>query len=48
MCSSSEESAGIAYDREFSTVKSWGVKICKFYKEIRLDFIRMKMNLMKN
>ena len=36
------------YDREFSIVKSGGLKYMNFLKVIKLDFICMKMKLMKN
>ena len=38
----------IAYDREFSIVKSGDLKYMNFQKGIKLDFICMKMKLMKN
>ena len=38
----------ITYDKEFSKVKSMGLKYMNFWKGIKLDFICMKMKLMKN
>ena len=38
----------ITYDREFSIVKSGGLKYMIFFKGIKLDFISKKMKLMTN
>ena len=48
MYSSWDVTAEITWDREFSIVKSGGLKYMNLQKGIKLDFICMNMKLMKN